>query len=81
MTPDNEQGGSPAEPVPVPAPESTPAAEPIRRSYEDWATDKIPEAWALAAAKTLMSWPVGREVTEAEFDEAIRTAKAIQIGY
>lgn len=30
--------------------------------------------WKFAAAKTLRRWPIGKEVTEAEFDEAVQSA-------
>ena len=33
-----------------------------------------PEAWKFAAARALRQWPQGAEVTEAEFDEAVRIA-------
>ncbi len=50
------------------------AVEPERRPFEQWAEAKKTPAWKLAAAKAHENWPLGREVTEAAFDQAVRAA-------
>lgn len=52
-----------------------------RRPIEGWAKAKQPELWRYRAAKALRDWPIGAEVTEAEFDEALKAAGEISLGY
>jgi hypothetical protein len=63
---------------PVATPERRP---PERRAFEAWVEAKRPEAWRSAAARAMRGWAIGREVTEAEFDEALEAAGAVRIGY
>jgi hypothetical protein len=62
--------------------ELAPAAPPAaRRPFETWATEKQPAPWQAAAARTMRGWVIGREVTEAEFDDAIKAAGSIVLGH
>lgn len=51
-----------------------------RRPFEAWVEEKRPAAWLAAAARAMRGWPIGREVTEAEFDAAITAAGTIPLG-
>ena len=55
-------------------------AAPARQPFEAWVAAKQPEAWRAAAARAMRAWAIGREVTEAEFDQALADAGAVQIG-
>ncbi len=62
-------------PAPVPV-----APQPwTRRPFEEWVKEKQPAAWLAAAARTMRGWAIGREVTEQEFNEAIRAASAVEM--
>lgn len=67
-----------------------PAAEPVpaKKTAEEWAAEKkhtraqnragqkpavVPD-WRFAAAKAHEGWPVGKELTEAEYDAAVARA-------
>jgi hypothetical protein len=65
--------GPSAPEAPAPAPAPAPEA-PARKPFEAWARAKKTPKWLLAAATAGERWPVGREVTEVEFDAA--TARA-----
>lgn len=57
---------------------STPAqagAQPVER----WAEQKKLPAWKFAAAKAHEAWPQGYEVTEEEFDQAVKAACGIAL--
>jgi hypothetical protein len=58
-----------------------PESAPERRTFEAWAAEKKTAAWQAAAARAMRAWAIGREVTEAEFDEAVRAAGEIRLGY
>jgi uncharacterized membrane protein AbrB (regulator of aidB expression) len=51
-----------------------------RQPFEKWAEAKKPAAWLVAAARAMRGWAIGREVTEAEFDDAIHAAGTITLG-
>lgn len=61
-------------------PEKTETEAP-RRAIEAWAEEKRAEAWRLAAARAMRGWAIGRELTEQEFDAAMKAAGEIRIGY
>lgn len=50
------------------------------KTVEQWAAEKATPDWLLAAARAGNRWPVGRELTEQEFDAAIEAAAHTQIG-
>jgi hypothetical protein len=50
-----------------------------RLPFEQWAAKKKTVAWLLAAAKALESWPIGREITEAQFDDAVLRAGSLAV--
>jgi hypothetical protein len=52
-----------------------------RQPFETWADAKKPAVWLIAAARAMRGWAIGREVTEAEFDDAIQAAGSIALGY
>jgi hypothetical protein len=54
---------------------------PPRQPFETWVATKKPEPWRAAAARAMRGWAIGREVTEAEFDEALKAAGEIVCGY
>ena len=58
-------------PSPCPPPSTTAA---VRKTVEQWQAEKIIVPWLFAFASTQNRWPVGRELTEAEFDAAIKAA-------
>lgn len=45
-----------------------------RLAFEEWSALKHVAEWKSRAAKAMRSWPIGAEVTEAEFDQAIYDA-------
>lgn len=44
------------------------------RAFEDWAFAKKLEPWKVRAAKEMHRWPLGQEMSEADFDKAITDA-------
>lgn len=52
-----------------------------RKTFETWAAEKRPAAWLTAAARAMRGWAIGREVTEAEFDDAIHAAGSVTLGH
>ena len=52
--------------------EELPAAE--RRTVEAWREILATPAWLFAGAKMGERWPIGRELTEAEYREALERA-------
>ena len=70
--------GRPAsEVLEAPAPAVASAAPVSLCPFEDWAkAKKIPD-WKLAATRAFASWPAGREVTEADFDQAVQRACSV----
>jgi len=61
-----------------------------KRTAEQWAeakgfvplligTRENPSFWKWAAAKAMLRWPIGAELTEAEFDAAIEAAANVEI--
>lgn len=55
-------------------------AEPQRKPFEEWVAEKKPAAWLAAAGRAHRGWAIGREVTEADFDAALKDAGAVVIG-
>lgn len=54
------------------------------KAVEEWAKEKGHtgvDAWNFAAAKAYKTWPVGFEVTEEEYDNAVTEAGNLSIGY
>lgn len=54
------------------------------RTIEAWAKVKNHtgfDAWKFAAAKGAKQWPEGAEVTEAQYDQAVRDASNAPLGY
>lgn len=62
------------------APVQTPAAQPQRLAWELWAEQKKVPHWKADAARHGRAWPLGQEVTESEFDQAIYDAFNSRIG-
>lgn len=58
--------------------ETAPPSE-DRRSVEAWAEAKQIAPWMLAAARTHAAWPVGAELTEASFDEAVEAVSSLSL--
>jgi hypothetical protein len=52
-----------------------------RKPFEIWAAEKKPAPWQANAARAMRGWAIGREITEAEFDDAIQAAGQVAIGY
>ena len=52
-----------------------------RRPAEQWAQEKQTPAWLFAAARVHEGWPVGRELLEAEFEEALQRVSVVRLGY
>jgi len=44
------------------------------KTVEQWASEKSTPDWLFAAAKVGNRWPIGRELSEAEYDAAIKRA-------
>lgn len=61
--------------TPQPASE---AAE--RKTAEAWAELRTTPAWLFAAARAYHGWPIGQELTAAEFDAAVEATASIPIG-
>lgn len=55
-------------------PVASAAEAPLRRAFEAWAADRKTDAWKVNAAKHLRGWPIGAEVTEDEFNQAVYDA-------
>jgi hypothetical protein len=51
-----------------------------RKPAEQWATAKQ-HTWQFAAAKAFRQWPVGAEVTEKDYDVAVKEASEQRLGY
>lgn len=51
----------------------------MKRTAEGWADEKKVPAWQFAAAKAHESWPQGYEVTEEEFEQAVKAACGIAL--
>lgn len=66
-------GESPAGKPPTEAAATKPAPE--RQTWEQWAQAKRVAVAELRTAKTLHRWPVGKQLTEAEFDAALIAAR------
>jgi len=66
-------GKSPAGKPPTEAAATKPAPE--RQTWEQWAQAKRVAVAELRTAKTLHRWPVGKQLTEAEFDAALIAAR------
>jgi hypothetical protein len=62
----------------TPAPAAKSAAS--TKTAEAWAAEKKTPRWLYAAAKALHRWPIGKELVEANFDEACKKAGNVQIG-
>jgi hypothetical protein len=50
-----------------------------KQPIEKWAEQKQLPAWEFAAAKAHESWPLGFEVTEEEFDQAVQAACGVAL--
>ena len=50
-------------------------AQPTRHPVEKWRELLGTPSWLFAAAKVMFKWPVGRELTEEEYRQAIRAAE------
>ena len=50
-----------------------------KQPVEKWAEQKKLPAWKFAAAKAHASWPLGFEVSEEEFDQAVHAACGIAL--
>jgi hypothetical protein len=61
----------------APAPE---APAPERKPVEQWAAEKGTVAWKFAAAQAGERWPIGAELTEAEYTDAIERAANVRLG-
>lgn len=59
--------------APPPVAPAKPEGAPLR-AFEDWARAKKTAAWEVAAAKAMHRWPVGKEMSEADYDKAIKDA-------
>lgn len=54
--------------------------QPAHRTFEEWAQAAGTATWLAAATRACKRWPVGKELTQQEFDEAVREAASIRIG-
>jgi hypothetical protein len=43
-------------------------------AYDSWAAKKKTDAWKVGAARAMRAWPLGKEVTESEYDQAVYDA-------
>lgn len=55
------------------------AAAPVKKTVEAWAAAAKLPPWQFAAAKTMCHWPIGKELTEEEFNQAVAAARSIEI--
>lgn len=63
---------------------TTPAATPasaVKEPIEAIIARKNTPAWLVAAMRVKMNWPIGREITEAQYDEGAIITGNIRIGY
>lgn len=44
------------------------------KPFEQWAQRKSSPAWLVGAARSAFSWAIGKELSEADFDAALKTA-------
>lgn len=51
-----------------------------KKSAELWAKEKNTPNWLFAGTKALHAWPVGKELTAADYDAAISAALDVRIG-
>lgn len=49
-------------------------ADEIKLAFEAWAKAKQVDAWKVRAAAAMKQWPLGQEMTEADFDQAVSDA-------
>ena len=45
-----------------------------RLAFEEWSALKHVDEWKVRAAKALRGWPIGAEVSETEFNQAVYDA-------
>jgi hypothetical protein len=50
------------------------------KTAEEWAAEKKIEGWKFAAAKAGNAWPVGKELSEEDFDDAVEASITHRIG-
>jgi hypothetical protein len=50
------------------------------KAVEDWARDFQTEAWLLAGARALNRWGEGRQLTEAEYRQALEAFGGMRLG-
>lgn len=55
-------------------PHFIPVASPFARADALPTLQHNPQFWRFAATRAGMGWPIGKELTEAEFDAAVETA-------
>lgn len=55
-------------------PEFIPLAQPFARADAPPMMQHNPESWRYAATRAGSGWPIGKELTEAEFDAAVAVA-------
>lgn len=70
---------APEEAASTPKPETSKA--PVRRTVEELRDEQDTPAWLFAGAKMKHSWPVGAELSDAEYEAALRAAADEPIGY
>lgn len=66
--------------VQPPAPVAPVQTSPARKAWEIWAADKGVPHWKADAARIGRQWPLGQEVTEDEFNQAVYDAFNTRIG-
>lgn len=49
------------------------------RTVEAWRGEKATPAWLFDAAKTMHTWPIGRVLSESDYDAAIDAAAHVRI--
>lgn len=59
--------------------EGAPADAAAMQTVETWRDAKGTADWLFAAAKMMSSWPIGRVLSEAEYDAAIGAAAHVPI--
>lgn len=50
------------------------------KTVEQWKIEKKTKAWLFAATKFRLSWGVGKELSEADYDAAMKATAGIRIG-
>ena len=88
MQPPDGEPVSPLEPVvaaaaPFEAKEEAPVVEAkadAKLPYEEWARRGGVEHWRADVARHCRAWPLGQEVTESEFNQALHDAFNSRIG-